>query len=111
MPQDCAGNADFSDSHALCTCPQTTGEAVYTSDFGSDAAQLFASTVESTEPLAYIRAIDASPALEVCTAILQIQFDTPSRPACLHDINSHLDQGGRSSGIPACYHPSSLRLA
>ncbi len=49
---------------------QTTGEAVYTSDFGSDAAQLFASTVESTEPLAYIRAIDASPALEVCTIIL-----------------------------------------
>ena len=44
---------------------QASGEAVYTSDFGSDAAQLFASTVESTEPLAYVRAIDASPALEV----------------------------------------------
>jgi hypothetical protein len=45
--------------------PQATGEAVYTSDFGSDAAQLFASTVESTEPLAYVKGIDSSPALEV----------------------------------------------
>ena len=66
----------------LIFLPQTTGEAVYTSDVGSDAAQLFASTVESTEPLAYIRAIDASPALEVCTVASIILSPTLSPTPC-----------------------------
>ena len=56
---------------------QASGEAVYTSDIGSDAAQLFAAAVESTEPLAHVSAIDPSPALEVrlWTGLSDVMYD------------------------------------
>ena len=79
--RDASGQRSTPLTATLVRAPQTTGEAIYTSDFGSDAAQLFASTVESTEPLAYVRAIDASPALEVGTSILPNHQDTPPRSA------------------------------
>ena len=53
-----------------------SGEAVYTSDIGAGAAQLFAAPVTSSEALAVIEDIDASHALEARSEFTsQLQLD------------------------------------
>jgi xanthine dehydrogenase molybdopterin-binding subunit B len=48
------------------SCAQASGEAVYTSDMGMGADELYAYPVTSTEALATLEDVDPSKALQVC---------------------------------------------